>query len=422
MTYHNAQKYILSSPDVNPRKHPEELLRRLWSELGNPQKNINYIRLAGSNGKTISAEMMVSVLSKADISVGTLTTTLRPDLRYNVTVNGAPISFEKMAELVELIYRTVNRFRKEASDTDEGEFAYTLTKQEILLCVALLIFKESNCELCLIESDHKRTDPTIFLPPPFMVAICGEIPSQSKSDIQMIRTYICHGIEEIISAPQDQNAYRIISNTCAAVNCRLTIPTKSTLSIEKLSLSGSEFQYKNKKYKIGLCGKFQVNNAIFVLELLERLVTKGYKLSYEQIYGGLRATKIPAKFEILSVTPTIIADSTHTDVAIPAVCESMSDFKDIIGSRIRVCLPEGSIVEKYLDTLKEQGYDVTRVMVFGADTEESYNGIPTLHCKKTKELIKNMLSDLGSDEILLISGPYTFTLNVRYELLSHLGF
>ena len=75
--------------------------------------------------------------------------------------------------------------------------------------------------------------------------------------------------------------------------------------------------------------------------------------------------------------------------------------------------------EKYL---KEQGYDVTRVIVFGTNAETSYNGLPTLHCKKTKELIKNMLADLGSDEILLISGPYTFTLNVRYELLSHLGF
>ena len=54
MTYLNAQKYILNSPDEVRSDIAGKNLRKLWAELGNPQKNIKYIRLAGSNGKTVS--------------------------------------------------------------------------------------------------------------------------------------------------------------------------------------------------------------------------------------------------------------------------------------------------------------------------------------------------------------------------------
>lgn len=427
MTYHNAQKFILNSPDTTKEAVAGERIRKLWSILGNPQRNIKYLRLTGSNGKTVSAEMLISSYKGTEHKLGCLTTTLRNDLRDNILIDGEPISFDAMAEYVERIYRTVNDINKDISSTSDTTDAsviplpFILTKQEILLTVALMAFRESECKLCIIESDHKHADPTVFLPHPFAVAICGTIPSDSKNEIQMIRSYICHGIEEIISAPQDQVAYKVISDTCAAVNCRLTIPTKSELEIKKMTLSGSEFSYKGMDLKLGLCGKFQISNAIFVLEIINRLVQKGFTLSKEQIYEGLKNTKIPAKFEILSIMPTIIADSTHSDVAISTVCESMSEFKSVIGSKIRLCLPDGDIIDKYLSVLKKQNYSVSRVIVSGISSSDT-NDNTFVYCKNTKELVKRILENLEKDEILLISGSSAFTLDVRYELLSKLGF
>ncbi len=419
MTYYNAQKYILKAPDESSDSQPGTSLRKVWAALGNPQRNIKYLRLAGSNGKTVSSEMIMSVYKKSEITVGVLTTTLRSDLRCNISIKGEPLSFESISGYVETIYKTVNDINKQNKDNDSQNII--LTKQEILLSVALLAFRTASCSFCIIESDHKHTDPTVLLPPPFLVAICGAIPSDNKTDVQMIRSYICHGIDEIVSAPQDQSAYNIISNACAAVNCRLTIPAKSALNIKKLTLSGSEFIYKDNEYKIGLCGKFQIINAIFVLEILERLCKKGYAIPFEQIYEGLKNTKIPARFEILSIMPTIIADSTHSDVAISTVCDSMSDFRDIIGSKIRLCLPEGPIVDKYLNVLEEKNYDTKKIIIASFDGESKTVG-DFIYCKKVKELIKAILDDLEKDEILLISGPSAFTLSIRYELLSQLGY
>ena len=416
MTYHNAHKYILNAPSELEGELQGNNLRKLWSALGNPQRNIKYLRLAGSNGKTVCAEMLMSVYSGTDIKLGCLTTTLRSDLRDNIHIDGKPMTYEEMADYVEKIYKTVTHINKHTEDEAEQ---LVLTKQDILLTAALLAFKDNGCNLCVIESDHKHTDPTVFLPHPFAVAICGAIPCNNREDISMIRSYICHGIEEIVSAPQDKKAYQIISDACASVNCRLTIPTKSQLNVKKLSLSGSEFEYKSNDYRLSMCGKFQINNAVFVIELLKRLSAKGFEVSNEKIKEGLQSTKIPARFEILSIMPTIIADSTHSDVAISAVCESMSDFQSTIGAKIRLCLPDGVIVDKYVNTLSSQGYQIGRIVI---SSESDARDGARIYCRRPKDLIKRALEELSQDEILLISGPSAFTLEVRYELLSTLGY
>ena len=158
-----------------------------------------------------------------------------------------------------------------------------------------------------------------------------------------------------------------------------------------------------------------------MLELLNRLSVRGYGLSDDQIFKGLRSTKIPAKFEVLSIMPTIIADSTHSEVAISTVCESMSEFRNTIGSKIRLCLPDGDIVDKYIQTLSEQNYSINKIIIATKN-----NRLPesdkVVYCLKTKEIIKKILENLEKDEILLISGPSSFTLEIRYELLAQLGF
>lgn len=421
MTYLNAYKFITNAPDDTNSSSNGENLKRLWRILGNPQRNIKYLRLVGSNGKTVCAELLMSAYKRSNFKLGCLVTSVRTDLRDNIYVDGSTLSFEEIAKCVEKIYKIAREQNKPEQIAQNG-CDFILTKQEILLTAALLAFNDNNCDFCIIESDHNHADPTVFLPPPFSVAICGAIPCNSKNDVHMIRSYICHGIQEIVSAPQNQDAYKIISDTCSSVNCRLTIPTRSKLEIHKLTLGGSEFSYKGEDYKIGLCGKFQINNVIFVIELLDRLTAKGFGINIEQIKEGFCNLRIPAKFEILSIMPTIIVDSTHSEVAISTVCESMSEFRDIIGSKIRLCLPEGKIVEKYIKTLSDKNYDIKNIIVATDNSQNPLSDKKIIYCHKIKDLIKQALNDLEKDEILLISGPSSFTLQVRYELLAELGF
>lgn len=402
MTYHNAVKYLQQAPKEAQNSPAENAILTLWDLLGTPQRNLKYLRLTGSNGKTVCAHMLLSVFQDSEHTVGALFLPLQDDGRENIRINALPLDVDEFTSYTEQALDALKRINQ------ENDFDWQPSQSELLLTVALLAFRAHHCTFCLIESESSPSDPTKRLPSPFAAAICGTIPGENQKEIQQIRSYISHGIQEIVSAPQNQISYRVISETCAAINCRLTIPTKNELIIHRLSLSGSEFSYKNVDYRLGLCENFQITNATVVLEVIDMLARRGYVLSQEKILQGLAQLKIPAKFEVLSVSPTMIVDSTHSETAIATMSESLADFQTVLGSKLRLCLPTGSLCEQYLQALSPYGYTITDVLTYDS-------------LEKPKVLVKQLLDSLEKDEVLLISGHYEQTKKIRQELLKQLS-
>lgn len=432
MTYHNAIKYIKNLPKSAKETVKFERIRLICKHLGDPQNRIKYIRLAGNNGKTLCGGMLTSVLKKADITTGYLAMPAHDDIRANIVIDTKPISMDEtvryLSEVIAAISK-INDERKTCSVSEDGTVLpdyepFVPTSSEILLLMALIAFRYKACKLCLIESDHEGDDPSLFMPSPFATVICGAIPVGDKKDIARIRSYVTRGVQEIVSAPQDQEAYRILSDTCASVNCRLTLALKSAVAVQKLTLRETEFSYKSNVYSLNLCGKFQITNATVVLETLEMLSRRGFDIPSEAIQSGLSSLNIPSKFEVLSVMPLIIADSTHTPVAINTVCDSMSDFRDITGNKVRLCLPKGELIELYVKALTERGYDVSDVIALDTNEIEYTSDVhcPVTVCKTVKATVKSALCELEKDSILLVSGRHSFTEKIRYEILQTLGF
>ena len=410
MTYHNAVKYLQQAPSES---NDSTALPLLWEAMRAPQRSLKYLRFTGSNGKTVCAELLLSAFQQSEYIVGSLSLPLREDGRGNVRINAkslSPEEFTSYLERIVQILKDINLTRtQEASDegNDEPKKPLVLSQSELLLSIALLAFYEHGCSFCIIESDAAFSDPTRRLPSPFAAAICGTIPRENQKEIQGIRSYIVHGIQEIVSAPQDQNAYRLISETCASINCRLTIPTKSELSILRLSFAGSEFCYKNENYKLALCGKFQITNATVVLEVINMLARHGFTLSQAQIFNGFLQTKAPARFEIVSVSPTIILDSTHSEEAIGVICEALADFKPLFGNQLRLCLPSEELADQYRTALSPHDFSIKSIITYSSDT-------------KPKDIISTAWSDLSKDEILLFSIPSDQIKKLRDEFFKQL--
>ena len=422
MTYHNAIKFIKNSPNIVPKDSSSaQRIAMLCAALGNPQKKIKYVRLAGSNGKTVCARMLISVLNAAGIVNGCLSMPIYAEIRDNIRINGEPISMDETVAHVERICKAVSDINSEQKEAH----VFRPTCNEIMLCIALLAFSEHKCALCILESDHNGEDPSRFIQPPFAAVICGRIPSGDREEIAKIRAYICRGIREIVSVPQNQEAYKVISDTCFSANCRLTLPARNKFSVTKLTLRGTDFIYKDNEYSLRLCGKFQTVNALVAIETAEMLSRSGYKIGREQIQKGLLSVSAPCKFEILSLSPTIIADSTHSPVAIGAVCDSLADFKEMTGTKIRLCLPEGELIPQYIEALSKRGYSIEKISALiseDPDRESAEYSLPVSFQNNVKLTAKDALSGLCNDEILLISGPSNFTRKLRYELLAILGF
>lgn len=404
MVYFNAKKLLASATPDAPSS--QKRLSELLDKSGTSARRLRYIRLAGSNGKTVLAEMLMAVLKNAGYKVGCLRMPMREEPRENICVDSTPLTMDEFSEHTGAIKSIL------------PSLSFAPSTSELLLCVALLAFEKAGCNLCIIESDHFGDDPSHFLPPPFSAVICGTIPNDDTEQISRIRSYICKGITEIVSAPQNSEAYRIISNTCYSVNCRLTLPSKTALTIDKVSIGGTEFTYEKNRYSLGLCGRFQVSNAVLLLETVKMLTRKGYKLDSDAVSKALAKLRIPAKFETVSISPLIILDSTHTPVAIETVCDSLADFKHMTGTKVRLCLPDGEIIGQYIKALNDRGYTVDEIF-----TEGSGEAVPSItYCKNKKELAKKILSGLDRRSVLLVSGEHSFVMPLRHNMLEILNF
>ena len=427
MTYHNAIKYIKNAPNVTPAESSaKERAEKLFSTLGNPQRKIKYIRLAGSNGKSVCARMMTSILNKANVLSGSLTMPLLSELRENIKISGTPISMEETVKFTERVVSAVADINAEYKKNDpERKEIFTPTTHEIMLAIALLAFVEHGCKLVFIESEHTAEDPSRFLQLPLSAIICGAIPSEDKQEISKMRTYIQRGITEITSVPQDKDAYSIIASTCQSANCRLTMSMPNIAKISSLNLGGTKFSYKGNDYTLKICGRFQVTNAILAIESAEMLVRNGFKISKQNIIDGLATTALPAKFEIISVSPTIIIDSTHAPIAIETVSDSMAELKSFTGNKVRLCLTSPELCEQYVDALLHRGYDIESIIALSTLDEEcdaEYASKSIAIYNTPKIVAKSALKNLSSDTLLLVSGKVDKSRKIRYEMLGILGF
>ena len=435
MTHHNAVKFLKNAPKSTGQKYNFERIKAICAQLGNPHKLINYVRLAGSNGKTVCGEMLSCALKASGYTVGYLSMPLRDDARQNVRIGSELISIEAFTELCSEVVAAASAVRDNASakiaEADVKDISddslvelkdLTLTQNEILLSIALLAFKKEKCDVCIIESEHNGEDPSGFLPPASSVMICGTIPSGDRKEIARIRSYIGRGVREIVSVPQNAEAFKIISETCFDAGCRLTIPQKTELSVEKSTLGGTTFLYKGTRYNIGLCGKFQISNAIAVIEALHMLERAGLTINYHAVCAAFAKLRINCKFEVLSMLPFIIADSTHSPVAIETIADSLLEFKSITGNKIFLCLPYGKIADDFSSALTQRGYEIIATVLYSEESVEAELPDNIFICRTHKATAKKALDLIGRDSLLFISGTHNFSGKIRYELLAKLGF
>ena len=420
MTYLNAIKYINAAREGISC---DDTLARLLALVGNPQRRVKYLRLAGSNGKTVCAEMLCGVLERSGYLTGCLKMPIAEDMRENIRIGSKCIDMQDFANCTDIIKQAIATHNQELLSV-EGEPArkpLEPTGAEVLLTVALMSFVGAHCEVAIIESDHCGNDPSRTLPPPFAAVICGTIPSSDTKQISRIRSYIGKGIEEIVSAPQDSEAYKIISDTCYAAGCRLTLPSRAEISVEKLTFKGCKFKYKGREYSINLCGRFQIMNAVLALEVIEMLIRRGFEIDHEAIEGGFESLRIPAKVEVVSIKPVMIIDSTHTPEAVKIVTESVAEFCEQMGKRVRLCVPSGALADVYVRELTSHGFFIESV-ICAAGERPADELLPVENYKTPKAAAKKCLAALDKDTSLMISGEYPFVSALRYELLALLGY
>lgn len=318
MSYQEALEYIHSVGWLGSRpglSRTEELLRR----LGDPQKTLKFVHVAGTNGKGSTCACIASVLQRAGYRVGF---NLSPYiLRFNerIQINGREIADEELAALVEEI-----RPHAEAMDDHPTEF-------ELITALALLYFARQECEIVVLEVGlGGELDSTNVIPCPEVAVITAmgmdhtQVLGETMQDIARAKAGIIKRGGVVVSESGCDEAETVFRETAQRRGARLIAADHRRITPLRMELSGSEFSCTPYgTLRLPLLGEYQMRNVCTAITALEALRERGWQITETALREGLAAVRWAGRFELLRERPLFLLDGAHNPHGMRATVESL---------------------------------------------------------------------------------------------------
>ena len=338
MNYNEALEYI-HSINWTFCKPGLERTKELCKRLGNPEKSLKFIHVAGTNGKGSFCAMLSSVLKETGIRVGTYTSPYVKVFNERMMVNGEMISNEELAEITEYI--------KPIADSMEDK----PTEFELITAIAFEYFKRKKCQLVVLECGlGGRLDSTNVVENVLLSVITGialdhtSILGNTISEIAREKAGIIKENTPVLFCGTGVEAQRPITEVAKTKNAPVFFVDRESVNIKKQTLDGTIFDYElYKNLEISLLGKYQVENATNVLQAIRLLNNHGFmRISEDSIRRGLKNAKWHARFEVILDTPLMIFDGGHNP---EGVCKAVESIKAYLGEK-RVYTITGVMADK----------------------------------------------------------------------------
>lgn len=321
MNYNEAMEYIHSTQWLGSRPGLSRV-GELTQLMGNPQNQLKFIHVAGTNGKGSFCKMTETILRSAGYKTGLY---ISPDIttfNERMSVDGEYISDDELTEITEYV--------KPLAES----MADAPTEFELVTAIAFEYFLRKKCDIVVLETGMGgRLDSTNIIENPVMSVIC-EIAfdhmaylGDTIEKIAYEKAGIIKNGRPVLFGGKSDGALNVISNTAKEKNSKLYTTDYSKLKNITYSLKGSTFDYSAfKDVHIPLLGIYQPENTASVLAGIEILRENGYEISDEAIYRGLKNTRWNGRFEILCENPLVIFDGSHNPHGLKAASDSVKIY------------------------------------------------------------------------------------------------
>ncbi len=330
-----------------------ESITALTKILGNPQNDLKFIHIAGTNGKGSVCAFLQNILTEAGYRTGKYTSPNMINVCERINIDGEDISAEIMESLMETV--------KSAAKTVEKELGEMPTPFEIWTAAAFCYFKEQKCDYVVLETGLGGTrDATNVIPAPEIAVITRididhtEYLGSTIGEVAGEKAGIIKTGSKVVTLAQHPEAMSVLKSACLEKGCPLIVTEAADfLGFEKIY---ETFSYKNIKNIVsGLGGVAQIENASLAVETA---LTLG--ISADCIKKGIKKTKHMGRLEIVSDNPYIIFDGAHNNNGMTALMKSLKRyFPDQNPTFIMGVMADKSYGEM-LEIMRENGYDTLR--------------------------------------------------------------
>lgn len=328
MDYQQSRAYIRDAEQYAGGAMDLINIKELMKRLGNPQDQLKYIHVAGTNGKGSVIAYLYTTLMKAGYHVGRYISPSVYSYREKIETEGKPISREEFAEQTTRVAAVIEEM------TAEG-LAHP-TPFEIETAVAFLFFAEEKCDPVILEVGMGGiTDATnLITTTELAVLVPISMDHQSFlgntiSEIAEKKAGIIKPGSSVVTIGQETEALEVIKKTGAEAGADVCVADVSEAEVLEADFTGQRFCYKGEEYTLSLAGSYQTENAVLALEALRILDERGYHTTLEQRKEGLWATRWNGRLTIIHKDPLFIVDGAHNPAAADMLEDSVRKyFKD----------------------------------------------------------------------------------------------
>ena len=322
MTYDEAVGYILEIPKFT-KKNDAVHTKTFLKYLGNPQKDLKVIHVAGTNGKGSVCAYLDGMLRSEGKRTGLFTSPHLVKINERIAIDGAPVDDGTFTRLFENTLRAVRAMEK--SGLSHPTFF------EFLLGMALCAFREAGVEYAVLETGlGGRLDATSAVEPPLVCVITSigydhmQYLGDTLSEIAAEKAGIIRPGVPVFYAASTEESDRVIEKTAEKNGSfckKIGKDAYEILGIEDKHIAFSCFSdyYGNTTWKLNNIGVYQPHNAMLAMEVMRHLFGKNGDI--KQWREALADLKWAGRME--EVLPDVYVDGAHNVSAIEAFVQSV---------------------------------------------------------------------------------------------------
>ena len=312
MTTQQAIEALHALPRMGQGKPGLARMQNLMDHLGNPEKELQCIHIAGTNGKGSLAAMTSAILTAAGYKTGLTISPYVVDFRERFQIDGEMIPPRTLANLTEKVL--------DAIDAIEAEGGEKPVEFEAVTALALLWFAREKCDLVVLETGlGGRCDATNIVPHKLVAAITKigydhmEVLGDTLDKIAAEKAGIIKEGSVVVNYPdQPAEAMGPILTAAAEAHTSIITPDKDDLTLLRGKRLENRIDYGGYRAALGLPGTHQANHAAMAVEIALALWREfGYDISDDAILQGLADARMPARIEVLRRHPLLLLDGCH---------------------------------------------------------------------------------------------------------------
>ena len=344
VTYESAVNNLLALGHelASNRKFDLAHMRRLAEALGNPQRKLQSVLIAGTNGKGSTAATLASIVQTAGYRTGLYTSPHLLRVNERIQIDQEPISDAEFA----VIYDRVEGCAHEL--VERGELPWHPSFFEMLTAMAFEYFASAGVELAVLEVGlGGRLDATNIVDP--LISVITDIDFDHQNFLGNTLPEIAHekaGILRpkgtVVLLPQhpivnETLGKEILTRDAHAVSSVKHMPSMTPVAENGLSSKAAvghnrftlAVMGKEIKVDFPLAGRHQLRNLALAVTTAEELNTFGFHIGAEDIERGIRSTRWPARFQVIPPEdgfPEVVLDVAHNPAGAWALRSALSTF------------------------------------------------------------------------------------------------